>query len=358
MDRLINIPIDKIFPPYLLLRLLNRRDLSYLELRDSIREVGILNSLCIRPSPRKEGWWELIDGMYRWACAKDLGYTTVPAIIVEADDAKVLRLQLMANAIRAATKPVDFAKQMKRVFMSDPEMTFTTLSAKLHKSPAWIKKTLGLLNLCPELAVHIDRGEVPLTSAYMASKLPKWMQQELEDAALVMQVKEFSRLCQDRLMEYRNSSREERQRNFYRLEYKPHPYLQYYRVLTSEWKHHAVGATLLVKNNVTKPIDAWNLAIAWVLHMDPDNVAEQTRRAKEKFDQNQRGIQQRSTDRNARFDAELLERMNNRRDENVEETNPPINKDSCTGDSEGNPEDNTCPSSEGCREVKGCAEKC
>ncbi len=356
MDQIINVPVGQIFPPYLLLRLLDRRDLAYLELRDSIREVGILNSVCIRSSPRREGWWELIDGMYRWSCAKDLGLSSIPAIVVEADDDKVLRLQLMANAIRAATRPVDFANQMKRLFMTDPEMTFAKLSVDLHKSPAWIKKMLGLLNLCPDLATLTDRSEIPLTSAYMASKLPKWMQQELQEAAIVMPVKEFTRLCQDRLMDYKNAAREERQKNFYRMEYEPHPYLQYYRVLVAEWKHLAVGPTLLVKNNITKPIDAWKLALAWVLHMDPDNVAEQLRKAKERFDQRQRGIQKRSTDRSARFDAELLERMNG--ESNGEETNPTVNKDPCTGNAEGGAEENSLPGCEGGGEVEGGAEEC
>ena len=307
-QQVINIEMDRIYPPYLLLRLLNRRDLSYLELRDSIKEVGILNSVCVRPSTRQVSSWELIDGMYRWSCAKDLGYRHIPAIVVDADDTKVLRLQLMANAVRAATKPIEYANQMKRLFMADVKMTFAKLSVALHKSPMWIRKMLGLLNLCPELAERVNRSEIALTSAYMVAKLPKWMQQELEEAAIVMPSKEFVQLCQDRLIAYRNNSREERQNNFYRNEYAPHPYLQFYRVLVAEYKHSAIGPSLLVKNNVTKPIDAWNLALAWSLHLDPDNVAEQTRRAKEKFDQKQRSIQKRSTDRNARFDAELLER--------------------------------------------------
>jgi ParB family chromosome partitioning protein len=180
----------------------------------------------VRPSPRREGYWELIDGMYRWQCHRDLAIEEIPAIVKEATDTDVLRIQVMANAIRAQTQPVDYANQMKKLFMADPNLTFANLSVDLKKSPGWIKKMLGLLNLYPEAAARTDRNEIPLSSAYMLAKLPKWMQAELSEESITLPAKEFCRMCQDRLMAMRNYYKDERQQNFYRSQFEPTPYLQ------------------------------------------------------------------------------------------------------------------------------------
>jgi len=308
-ETILQIPMDKILPSYLLLRMLDKRSMSYLELRDSIKESGLLNSICVRPSARREGYYDIIDGMYRWSCYKDLNKTVIPAIITEADDAKVLILQIQANAIRANTTPVEYANQIKKLFIADPGMTFAILSTELKKSPSWIKKTLGLLNLIPEIAIRVDRGEIPLTSAYMLAKLPKWLQAEEEENAIVMPVKEFCRLCQDKSMNVRQLKSDQRKNNYYREQLKPHPYLQFYRVITAELKHLAVGPTLLIKNNITKPIDAWKLAIGWVLHMDPDNIKLQEDRIKEKIEKEHKAVIRRSFDRHAQRDKELIDSL-------------------------------------------------
>jgi ParB/RepB/Spo0J family partition protein len=308
-ETVLQIPMDKILPSYILLRMVDKRSMSYLELRDSIKESGLLNSICVRTSTRQEGFYEIVDGMYRYSCCKDLNYNTIPAIITEANDAKVLILQIQANAVRANTTPVEYANQIKKLFIADSGMTFATLSNELKKSPAWIKKTLGLLNLTPPLATRVDRGEIPLTSAYMLAKLPKWLQQDEEENAIVMPVKEFCRICQDRLIDVRQLKADQRKNNYYREQAKPHPYLQFYRVITSELKHLAVGPTLLIKNNITKPIDAWRLAIAWVLHLDPDNIKLQENKIKERIEKEQKSIAYRIRDREMQRDKELIDSL-------------------------------------------------
>lgn len=303
------IATDKIFPPYLLMRLVNRRDLAYLELRDSIQEIGLLSPICVRVSPRREGWYEIVSGMRRWSCHVDLKIPVIPAIIKEADDTKVLRMQLIENAVRADAQPIEYANQMKRLFMASPKMNFSHLSSAIKKSPAWIKKMLGLLTLYPAAAKKVDRGEIPISSAYMLSKLPKWLQTDLIEEAIFMPVKDFCMLCREHLFNFRQIRKEDRQANYWKTAFEPHPYLQFYRVIVAEWKHLAVGPTLLIKNNITKPIDAWKLALSWILHMDKDNIAEQEKRAKEKCETMQRGIQMRANDRNAKFDQQMIEKM-------------------------------------------------
>jgi hypothetical protein len=77
----------------------------------------------------------------------------------------------------------------------------------------------------------------------------------------------------------------------------------------AEFKHLAVAPTLLVRQNITKPIDAWKLALAWVLHMDPDNITAQEQRAIDRQTKQEELIVKRSQDRRALQDERLVEDM-------------------------------------------------
>ena len=51
---------------WIVLRVVNRSSVEYLELRDSLADRGFLNSICVRPSSRKPGKVEVVDGLYRY----------------------------------------------------------------------------------------------------------------------------------------------------------------------------------------------------------------------------------------------------------------------------------------------------
>ncbi len=55
------------------------------QLADSIREVGVLQPVLVRPAG--EGQYELIAGERRWRAARRVGLQTIPALVRETDDA-------------------------------------------------------------------------------------------------------------------------------------------------------------------------------------------------------------------------------------------------------------------------------
>ncbi len=65
----------------MVLRLVNRDSLAYMELRDSIADRGILNSILVRPSARHPGKYDVADGLYRVSAARDAGLSMVPALV-------------------------------------------------------------------------------------------------------------------------------------------------------------------------------------------------------------------------------------------------------------------------------------
>ena len=57
------------------------------ELADSIREHGILQPVVVRALPG--GVYQIIAGERRWRASRMAGLSEIPAIVIEADDAKV-----------------------------------------------------------------------------------------------------------------------------------------------------------------------------------------------------------------------------------------------------------------------------
>ena len=101
------IPLDQIVEPWVVLRIVDRESVAYLELRDSVAHQGILNSICVRPSARKPGLYEVVDGLYRYTAARELRLPALPCIVKHGlTDADVLAIQIQANAVRRRRPPL------------------------------------------------------------------------------------------------------------------------------------------------------------------------------------------------------------------------------------------------------------
>lgn len=160
-----DIPLCDIHETHLLLRLVEKDSLEYIELRDSIAKSGPINSICVRPSRRIPGKWEVVDGMYRYTIFVELDYTTVPCLIRDMTDEEVVAAQIQANAIRPTTKKCDFARQLKKILDANPGMSCARLQETIHKGKGWIATQLGLLKLEYSIQKAVDRGEIKLATA-------------------------------------------------------------------------------------------------------------------------------------------------------------------------------------------------
>ena len=182
------LPVAVLREPKNKLRIVDKESVAYLELRDSIRDHGILQPLLVRPV---EGGYEIIEGLYRLTGAKEVGLEKVPCLIREATDDEVLVLQLQANAISPDTQLAEYAQQLKKLMQRDPNMTKRELACLIRKSPQWISKCLDLTRLLRNIQVMVDRGEIPAENAYMLAKIPRSMQMDYVDRAKIMPRKEF-----------------------------------------------------------------------------------------------------------------------------------------------------------------------
>lgn len=279
-DETRDIPVSDIVEPRLILRPVDTESVEYLELRDSIAERGILNSICVRPSPHVPGKYEVVDGNYRFHAARDLRMNSLPCVVKYGlTDDDVLSMQIQTNAIRPETTPVEFARQLKRIMALRPGMTLAELSHVVKKRPSWLRDMLGLLDLTEAQQVAVDRSEIPVTSAYMLAKIPHHFREEFEAQARTLPATEFRTVAAAFIKQYMEAVRQGKLEVMFAREFKVVAHVRKLSELEAELKHRNKGALLTTAAGCKTPLDGWYSAIEWVLHLDPESVEEQRRAA-------------------------------------------------------------------------------
>jgi len=279
-DKAADIPIDRIIQPRTVLRLVDKDSVEYLELRDSIEAEGFWNSIAVRPA-KDEGNYEIIDGLYRHTCARELGLKSIPCIIkYDVSDDAVLAAQIQANAIRPETKPAEFARQMKRILTRQPKMTFDELAHLIHKSPSWVRKTLGLLRLVRQSRKMVDRGEIPIQSAYALARIPHHLQANYLDQARTLPSREFRALAASVIKQFTEAVKQGKMDAFWCGEFQPQAHLRSLRDIQSEVQRPEVGALLVTAEQCKTPVDGFYAALHWAMHLDRRSIEDQERAAR------------------------------------------------------------------------------
>lgn len=283
------VKLDDIVTPYLLLRIVDKRSLAYMELCDSILAHGVLNSILVRRSLRFEDKYEIIDGMYRFSCAKDLGLEHIGCTLVTASDQEALLMQIQANMQRPPTKRAEFATHLKRLFAADSDLTFDALAARLNKNPGWIKDTLRLVRLCETAKRELDAGNLTLVAAYAMCRLPQKMQEEFLPMAIAMSGRDAASICNEMSKDYFERIHNNRAESYYNLDRRPQPHLRNCREVRRELNQPLCGAVFL-SDKEYQPLEIWRLALSWVLHLDPDSLKAQSEKHKIKLEKMEQEI--------------------------------------------------------------------
>lgn len=267
-----DISVKLIDPPPILLRQVDRQSVEYIELRDSIDELGVLASIVVRPRGDR---FQVVEGMYRLSCAIDLRLETIPATVKDVTDDELLWIQVQANACRRVTKPVEYAAHLKRLMRRDPTLTIGEVSARLHKSSTWIREQLQLLWLPKDVQKLIDRGEITLGNAYLLHKVPN--RRDYIEQAKTMPTKEFKRLIAGVVKQYTEQQRQGKLDAHFTNHFEPQPHLRNLSELTAEMESRCEGPRVLTREDSQTHIDGFYAALLWVMHMDKDSIEQQER---------------------------------------------------------------------------------
>ena len=125
------------------------------ELVHSIREVGLLQPVVVRPAG--EGRYELIMGERRWRATQEAGFDTIPAIVRETGDDALLRDALLENLHRSQLNPLEEAAAYQQL-LEDFGCTHEELAGRIGRSRPQISNTIRLLKLSPAVQRRVAAG--------------------------------------------------------------------------------------------------------------------------------------------------------------------------------------------------------
>ena len=266
--------IADITPPKTLLRLVDREALEYLELADSIRQYGVLLPILVRQIGSR---WGIVDGLQRYTAAADVGLTDIPVNTVTATDEEALILAIETNAVGKETLPCEYASHLRRLLKRNTDLTIAGLSQIVKKSPMWIGNCLLLNNLDDAVKASVNRGEIPLQSAYLLAKIPRHVRGRFVQHAQSLSAADFRPLATDAIRAWKEEVRLGRMQTYFPEEFKAREKLRTLTEIREERAFNQIAARTLEKMHCKTPLEGWRAAMDWMVRLDPDGLAEQKR---------------------------------------------------------------------------------
>ena len=157
------------------------------ELKDSVKEFGVLQPLLVRKVA--ENRYELIAGERRLRAAKLAGLTEVPVEVREYNNEEIAQIALIENIQRENLNAMEEAKAYERL-LREFSLTQETVAKKVGRSRSHIANFLRLLNLADQVQAYVANGSLSMGQAKPLLALEN---QDLQlEAADYIQSKELS----------------------------------------------------------------------------------------------------------------------------------------------------------------------
>jgi ParB family chromosome partitioning protein len=125
------------------------------ELVESVREVGLLQPIVVRPLGGAR--FELVMGERRWRAAQLASLDMIPAIVRETADHALLRDALLENLHRVQLNPLEEAAAYQQM-LEDFGCTQEELANRIKRSRPQISNTIRLLKLPPTVQRRVAAG--------------------------------------------------------------------------------------------------------------------------------------------------------------------------------------------------------
>ena len=166
-------------------------------LSDSIATHGVVQPLTVRLLD--SGYYQIIAGERRWRAARLANLKEIPAVIIQADDKKVMELALIENLQRQDLNPVEEALGYQSL-IADYGLTQEEAAKQVGKSRPAVANALRLLTLCPDVLDRVRSGELSAGHARAILMLKTEKQQKeaaQKIAALGLSVRQAELLCKN-----------------------------------------------------------------------------------------------------------------------------------------------------------------
>jgi len=180
-------------------------EVELVKLADSIRALGLIEPIAVRPIPEEEGRFEILAGDRRWRAARLAGLTEVAVIVHTVDDQTAAAMALVENLQRQNLNPMEEAVAMQRL-REEFKLSQDQLGRLLGVSKSVISRTLGFLSLHEEVQIllrtnQLDAGHAKVLLSLAPEKQIKlakqavtkgWSVRELENRKAALVVEEES----------------------------------------------------------------------------------------------------------------------------------------------------------------------
>jgi ParB family chromosome partitioning protein len=138
------------------------------ELADSVRKVGVLQPIVVRP--HSDGY-QIIAGERRWRAARAAGLERVPVRVMMCTETEALALALIENLQREDLNPIEEARGYRRL-IDDYSMTQSELADRVSKSRSAVTNTLRLLDLPEDIQEMLYAGQLSAGHARAILSIP------------------------------------------------------------------------------------------------------------------------------------------------------------------------------------------
>ncbi len=148
------------------------------ELRDSIRQHGVLQPICVRPA---EGGYEIVSGERRWRASRQAGLAEMPVVILDGvDDDRILELALVENLQRQDLDPLEKARGFQEL-MERVGLTQEQVAQRVGLRRSTVANHLRLLDLAEDVQEAMVSGLITMghARALAGVKDPKKVQKAL-----------------------------------------------------------------------------------------------------------------------------------------------------------------------------------
>lgn len=140
----------------------------YTYLAMSVKDRGVLMPILVR---NIKGGYEVVKGLHRYHAALDAGHVYIAAQIINATDAEVEEIRLIASTQIGGIEPRAIQRTLLKICESLPYITLTGMAKKLKKNPKWIREHLMLEKLNPHVADMVNNEKIWLMNAWILTKL-------------------------------------------------------------------------------------------------------------------------------------------------------------------------------------------
>ncbi len=132
------------------------------ELAESLRANGLIQPITVQKiGPER---YRIIAGERRWRAARIAGFTSIPALVRNVEQERVLELALIENIQREDLNPIEVATAFQRL-TSDHGLSHEQIAERTGKDRSTITNFLRLLRLSPFVRNELIRGAISVGHA-------------------------------------------------------------------------------------------------------------------------------------------------------------------------------------------------